>query len=387
MSGGQRQRLAIARTLAYDPDVILYDEPTSGLDAATGQQVARLIRSTHGAHPKTSIIVTHDYESLSPIADAIYLFDTDTHALREVEPVRWPGLREELRPQAPDDGQSPPAGAARRGGGAFRSLIRRLGNGLVVSSRALEETLLAPLRLVPIWKSPLWGMRYLLHYLRLVAGPSAWLYVAMAGAIIGFATTYFTFKFFPLKHYTESLVIEDILTALGFALYRILVPVLATVLIAARCGAAVASDIGGKVYGQQFDALRTFGVRPTRYLLTGVMYAFLIGAPLLVGVSYAAAAATSLTVFTAIKPTRGPEFWDLHYHADLRMPGEWLYGGSGWLLAKTLLCAAGIALIAYHRGALRQTLQQRSERRHHHHHSLGDAVRAGGTLRLCVLRV
>ncbi|MBI1901109.1 MAG: ATP-binding cassette domain-containing protein, partial [Planctomycetia bacterium] len=65
LSGGQRQRLAIARTLAHRPDVVLYDGPTSGLDAATAEQVARLIERTHAAHPKTSIIVTHDYQALA----------------------------------------------------------------------------------------------------------------------------------------------------------------------------------------------------------------------------------------------------------------------------------------------------------------------------------
>ena len=63
--------LAIARTLAADPDIVLYDEPTSGLDAASGRKVADLIRTTHEAHQRTSIVVTHDYETLIPIADEV----------------------------------------------------------------------------------------------------------------------------------------------------------------------------------------------------------------------------------------------------------------------------------------------------------------------------
>ena len=70
------------------------------------------------------------------------------------------------------------------------------------------------------------------------------------------------FRFLPFASYTKPLLIEDLLTSMGFALYRIFVPVLATILIAARCGAAVASDVGGKSYGHQIDALRTLGVRP-----------------------------------------------------------------------------------------------------------------------------
>jgi ABC-type transporter Mla maintaining outer membrane lipid asymmetry permease subunit MlaE len=56
-------------------------------------------------------------------------------------------------------------------------------------------------------------------------------------------------------------------------------------------------------------------------------------------------------VFTATHPERGPEFWELHYHSRLQLPGEFYFAGTGWLLAKTLLCAVGIGAIAYHRGA------------------------------------
>ena len=98
LSGGQRQRLAVARTLAYDPDVILYDEPTSGLDAVTAVEVARLIRATHQSHPKTSIIVTHDFDVLVPIADHIYLFDPETHSLRNVPRDQWDRVRDQMRP-------------------------------------------------------------------------------------------------------------------------------------------------------------------------------------------------------------------------------------------------------------------------------------------------
>ncbi len=215
----------------------------------------------------------------------------------------------------------------------------------------MEQIALLPLRLVPRWSSVPWGLRTLLHYLRLVAGPSAWLYVAIAGAIAGFVSTYFTFRFLPYREYTEPLLIENLLQSLGFLLFRVLVPVLATVLIAARCGAAVASDVGGKVYGQQLDALRSFGAEPKRYLLTGILYAFLLGTPLLVGISFLAARLTSLAVFTATHPELGPFFWESHFHRELLVPGQLFYAGAGWLLAKVLCCAAGMAWIAYDRGS------------------------------------
>jgi ABC-type polar amino acid transport system ATPase subunit/ABC-type transporter Mla maintaining outer membrane lipid asymmetry permease subunit MlaE len=347
LSGGQKQRLAIARTLAFDPAVILYDEPTSGLDLATAEQVAALIKSTHATHPKTSIIVTHDYESLAPIADRIYLLDPTATKLVEVPPADWPRLAEMLHP--PTTSETERLAATRSGASVATGLWDRLRSFLVGTSQQVEQIALLPLRLAPQWRSFPWGLRTLLHYLNLVAGPSAWLYVAIAGAIAGFVSTYFTFRFLPYRQYTEPLIIEDLLHSLGFLLFRVLVPVLATILIAARCGAAVASDVGGKVYGQQLDALRSFGAEPKRYLLTGILYAFLLGTPLLVGISFLAARLTSLAVFTATHSELGPFFWQSHFHRELIVPGQLAYAGSGWLLAKVLCCAIGMAWIAYDR--------------------------------------
>lgn len=351
LSGGQRQRLAIARTLAYDPDVILYDEPTSGLDAATAAEVATLIQATHATHPKTSVVVTHDYEALIPIADRLYLLDPDTCSLREVDRDQWLGMRDKIRPVPTDEAPPETRSMADRAASAARRAGRAIGDFLATTTNVTIEMVLAPLWLLPCWRNPLWGLRFLAHYLRLVVGPSAWAYIAISGIIIGFVTTHFTFRFLPYTLYTKPLLIEDLLMSMGFALYRILVPVFATILIAARCGAAVASDVGGKSYGQQMDALRTMGIRPRFYLLTPILYSFLIGAPVLNFVGYYTARATSLIVFTANHPGRGPDFWNQYFHHLLAVPDQTFFVGTGWLLAKVLLCAVGIALIAYHRGA------------------------------------
>ena len=83
--------------------------------------------------------------------------------------------------------------------------------------------------------------------------------------------------------------------------------------------------------------------------LAGAMGDFGTLFPLAIG--YIAAAATSLLVFTATHPARGPWFWQLYYHQELVISGQLLYDGTYWLLAKTTACAAGIAMIAYAGGA------------------------------------
>jgi putative ABC transport system ATP-binding protein len=70
LSVGQCQRVAFARALAADPDLILADEPTASLDAKTGQVALELLRELTVAAGKTVIVVTHDPRIL-PFADRI----------------------------------------------------------------------------------------------------------------------------------------------------------------------------------------------------------------------------------------------------------------------------------------------------------------------------
>ncbi len=65
MSGGDQQRVSIARALAKNPQIVLCDEPTGALDSETGRKVLRLIRDVAGDLGKTVIIVTHN----APIAE------------------------------------------------------------------------------------------------------------------------------------------------------------------------------------------------------------------------------------------------------------------------------------------------------------------------------
>ena len=62
LSGGMRKRAGLARTLALEPDVILYDEPTSGLDPVTSDRITQLICSLKHELGVTSILISHDIE-------------------------------------------------------------------------------------------------------------------------------------------------------------------------------------------------------------------------------------------------------------------------------------------------------------------------------------
>jgi phospholipid/cholesterol/gamma-HCH transport system ATP-binding protein len=60
LSGGQRKRIGIARTLILKPEIMLYDEPTSGLDPITSQEINTLIINVQKQYNTSSIIITHD---------------------------------------------------------------------------------------------------------------------------------------------------------------------------------------------------------------------------------------------------------------------------------------------------------------------------------------
>ena len=73
LSGGMQRRAALARSLALDPQIIIYDEPTAGLDPITGDEIGQLIYSLQKVLKVTSIVVTHDLRLTQLVADRLVL--------------------------------------------------------------------------------------------------------------------------------------------------------------------------------------------------------------------------------------------------------------------------------------------------------------------------
>ncbi|MFI7023844.1 ABC transporter ATP-binding protein [Micromonospora sp. NPDC049900] len=110
LSGGQAQRVAVARALVREPDVLLLDEPFGALDALTRLRMQALLRRLRAEHGFAALLVTHDVEEALLLADRLLLLESGV-------------IAEELHvPLGPDRTPDDPAFGALR-----RRLLDRLG--------------------------------------------------------------------------------------------------------------------------------------------------------------------------------------------------------------------------------------------------------------------
>jgi phospholipid/cholesterol/gamma-HCH transport system ATP-binding protein len=92
LSGGQKKRIALARAIALQPEVIFYDEPTTGLDPIRADLINELILRLQAALGVTAVVVTHDMASARKVADRIlmlhegkFILDTSPEGLDHID--------------------------------------------------------------------------------------------------------------------------------------------------------------------------------------------------------------------------------------------------------------------------------------------------------------
>lgn len=314
LSGGQKKRLALARSLARDPELMLFDEPTAGLDPVLCRQIAQLIRRTHDEGRRTTLVVTHDFEAFLPVADRVLVIDRDRKRVRAAEPS------EDLHAAvAPSDEPPEPA---KRG--------RHLRLGWIAGIGTFPFEVLRPFFafLGHPWPSRL---KFFGSFL-LEACLTPAFFICLSGLIVGALATYFSLENLPLGDTFQ----RQGLQALGKVLLSVAVPLGAGILFAARVGAGAAARFGHWCHTRQIDALRMLGGNVGGALVAPLVWAAMLGMPLLTAAACAVGSLASLAITQAVVDLT-PYGWAAPYMLSLsREDAIWVLFkavGSGFLVA------------------------------------------------------
>jgi len=336
-SGGQRQRLAIARTLLANRPLLLFDEPNSGLDPSTAQRLGALIQDLCRRMRRPALIVAHHVDDILPLADAVYLLDPKTHTLRPL-PINREAVEEALLSVGVDD-ESPVAN--------LRKDKDQVPN---------QEQILAH------WQQHLkahgsyrWFFRYLYEYFWILWGsPLMLLYIFSGAGIVGFVTLWFGFNYELLGDAIRSFIHDESLAGLGFVEGYIAVPLISCILMVARNNAIITADVGNRVLSSQFLAMRNLHIPGRSYLTAAILINTVIGALVLVGASLVVAGWTSYKTWQFLFAEQPFELWQENFfHSMLRKPAA-AWRNLFWVVIKVLLSGAFGSWLAIQAGFSRK---------------------------------
>ena len=339
-SGGQRMRVALARTLLRGAGILLYDEPTTGLDPASTRQVVEAIEASHD---RLTLVVTHDYAAFEGFADVVLYLDAEAHRLELHPPV--PATFDEVARRMA--ALTPPATipAPKRA-----PLLKRVAGAWRRRADALAESLFdaaALLKLPLTWlklASPLEGAR-LRRSLRRNLAPGVAVFIALSAALSAFTGTWFLFERLPKREFSEPLIREDLLAGLGLIFTRVGVPLMVCILLAAKLGASAAAHLGHMSYSRQVDALRLLRRSPRTDLLLPSATGILVSALVMTALAEVVAWFTAQLVFLWTHPGFSLRYFHAAWVSELES------GSFVWLTAKVATSALAVALVAFRQGS------------------------------------
>ena len=323
-SGGQRQRLAIARTLLADRPVLLFDEPNSGLDVRMARRLGELIRDLCVGMGKPALIVAHHVKDLLPVADRVLLLDTRSRRLVEV-PKDADAIEAELMKLDTDSAAANAAGA-QRGQDRLNPWPSSIGR----RSRLY------------------WFGRYMAEYFwELCVSPLMLIYMGAGALIMGFVSMWFGFHYNSFGGYLKSLLHDETLVGLGLVQGTVAVPLISSILFVARNNAIIAADIGNRVLSSQFKAMDNLGIAARTYIYSAILINMLMGALMLLVLSLGVASWSSMQTWHLQFPQQNFELWREQFFQKLILEGGHVTPRMGWVLLKVGLSSllAGAAAI------------------------------------------
>lgn len=319
-SGGQRQRLAIARTVLSDQPVLLFDEPNSGLDIISSRRLVELIRGLCRTMGKPALIAVHHASELIPVADRVLVMDARAATLTEVAP-RIDALEAGL---AVASGVAGPAAEPVAAAPGAEPRVRRRwrlgdaeGRGLVRHSRLF------------------WFSRYVLGYLWLLcASPVMLMYIAAGAAITGFVTIWFGFNYYSYGGLLKSILHDETLVGLGTVQARVALPLITTILFVARNSAVIAADVGNRVMSSQFQAMDNLGIPGRLYVFSAILISTVVGSVVLLVLSMLLGAWASQETWMVQFPNQYRELFRSLFFRNVLTPDGWPSAAMGWVVVK-----------------------------------------------------
>ncbi len=307
-SGGQRQRLAIARTVIANQPVLLFDEPNSGLDIASARRLLEVIRGLCGTMGKPALIAVHHFEELLPLADRVVVIDPRTRRLVELPPEAGP-VEARLEQAA-----EPVRGAT------------------------------AP---VSRWRPPprhhshhWWFARYVVGYLWLLcASPIMLMYMAAGAAIIGFVTVWFGFNYHSFGGVLKSVLHDETLVGLGMVQSRVAIPLIANLLFVARNSAVIAADVGNRVMSSQFQAMANLNIPGRRYVFASILITMVVGSIFYLVLSLLLGSWAAQETWHLQFPTQYRALFRAQFFRNVLDAHGWPLPLMGWVVVKAALSA------------------------------------------------
>jgi len=275
LSGGQAQRVAVARVLASKRKLLFLDEPSVGLDPQRVRVLARLIREQVKALGVSAIVVTHDVALAAGVADRLFLLSLADRKLDQLFADRWPGALEDPGHDASERGRwlveleaalvehldqhgdKPPP----RGPAVPRSALAKVGR--------VVEPLIAPFRVAATaaWLAPRQLVKYPRDFaviakrvvLQTLLRPLV--FYAIVSTLIGY-----TVLFVISKIGGAGVRPDALLRQIGGAHVVALAPALSALLFVAASGSATNAWLGSMGLTKQTLALDALGIDRRAYL-------------------------------------------------------------------------------------------------------------------------
>lgn len=309
LSGGQRQRVAIARSLYADHNLLLMDEPNSGLDITRSAILVDTIRRVAETGHHVVIAAHHPEPFLEHVTQVLFM-----DGQGNIVPV-------EATSNAVKEAFSGTLDTGLRGKGSAPEIsIQRQ-----TSAHWIRE----------FFRRELWS---------LVLAPSNILYVGIACALLAFTAAYVTVIRYPFSGVLLDLTLDVLVVELGAANYRFTVPLLVSILVAARSGALVTTDIAMKSLSGEIMALSQLRVPINLYRGASLLTVLALSTFILYVIGIVI---TLLMITVAVNIPTGipPALLRSLVVADIVSENGSLVGWP-WVLAKTLLSGAAIGVVS-----------------------------------------